>query len=308
MLLTWPAAAQTGRVAVIYADGQPTVQMWRRLTDTARQRSNGAIDWRVFPGGQLGGEREVAEGIRLGSIQAADNTLASLSAWVPEGQVFDLPFIFRDLGHIERVMAGPIGARFSALYQAQGFRVLGYIVYGARGLVSRRPIAVPGDVRGLAMRVIQSPLHIALWRLIGANPTPIPITEAYNALDTGVVQLMDMTRDGYEALRLYEVAPYYIDTRHIWSVGAVIVAERIWTRLDAAQQQILREAAADAIPFFERIQDELQIQALARTVARGARASEPDPAPWRAATQSLWASEAPRLGGMDLIRQIADTP
>lgn len=300
------AAAQlAGRVAVIYPEGQPTVQMWRRFAEQVR---GAGVALQVVPGGQLGGEREVAEGMRLGSIQAADNTLASLSAWVPQGQVFDFPYVFRDLGHIERVMAGPIGEQFKGFYAAQGFQVLGYIVYGARNLVSRQPVARPEELRGRPMRVIQSPLHIALWRLVGANPTPIPITEAYGALETGVVSLMDMTADGFEALRLYEVAPHYVETAHIWSVGAVVVAGRFWARLDANQQRAFVAAAGDATRFFNDLQARIQSESLARAVARGARVARPDPAPWQAAMRRLWDSEAARLGGMALIEAITNTP
>jgi TRAP-type C4-dicarboxylate transport system substrate-binding protein len=305
-----PAAAEiAGRVAVIYPEGQPTVQMWRRFAERVRPAG---VNLQVIPGGQLGGEREVAEGMRLGSIQAADNTLASLSAWVSQGQVFDFPYLFRDLGHIERVMAGPIGERFKGLYAAQGFHVLGYIVYGPRNLVSRVPIERPEDLRGRPMRVIQSPLHIALWRALGANPTPIPITEAYGALDTGVVSLMDMTADGFEALRLYEVAPYYIETNHIWSVGAMIVATRFWARLDRDQQQALAAAAADATVFFDALQARFQSEALARAVARGARVIHPDGTLWQSTTRRRLEEENNRLGGMSptdaLVMAITNTP
>jgi TRAP-type C4-dicarboxylate transport system substrate-binding protein len=312
MLCLWamPAAAQlAGRVAVIYPEGQPTVQMWRRFAEQVRAAG---VNLQVVPGGQLGGEREVAEGMRLGSIQAADNTLASLSAWVPEGQVFDFPYVFRDLGHIERVMAGPIGERFKGLYAAQGFQVLGYIVYGPRNLVSRVAIERPEDLRGRPMRVIQSPLHIQLWRALGANPTPIPITEAYGALETGVVSLMDMTADGFEALRLYEVAPYYVETNHIWSVGAFIIAARFWARLDQNQQRALATAAADATVFFNALQARFQSEALARAVARGARVVHPDPVLWQTTTRRRLEEETNRLGGMSptdaLVNAITSTP
>jgi len=307
MLCLWsaPAAAQlAGRVAVIYPEGQPTVQMWRRFAERVRAAG---VTLQVIPGGQLGGEREVAEGMRLGSIQAADNTLASLSAWVSEGQVFDFPYLFRDLGHIERVMAGPVGERFKGLYAAQGFQVLGYIVYGPRNLVSRVAVERPEDLRGRPMRVIQSPLHIALWRALGANPTPIPITEAYGALETGVVSLMDMTADGFEALRLYEVAPYYVETNHIWSVGAIIVAARFWSRLDREQQREFAAAAADATAFFNALQARFQSEALARAVTRGARVVHPDVALWQAATRRIQDDERSRQGGASLIDVLVNT-
>lgn len=307
--LAVPVQAQTltGRVAVIYQDGQPTVQMWRRFADRVRTQTNGGVDLTVVPGSQLGGEREVAEGMRLGSIQAADNTLASLTSWVPQGALFDMPFVFRDLDHVTRVMGGPVGERFKQLYEAQGFTVLGYICYGARSLVSRDPLPTPAEVRGRPMRVLQSPLHIALWRTLGANPTAIPIPETYNALSTGVVTFMDMTKDGFEALRLYEVAPNFIETGHIWAIGAFVISNRFWQRLNADQRRIMQESANDAIPFFNQLQARIQDEALQRTVQRGARVLRPDPAPWRAAMQPVWQAQAANVGGMEAIMEIVNT-
>jgi TRAP-type C4-dicarboxylate transport system substrate-binding protein len=209
-------------------------------------------------------------------------------------------------------MAGPIGERFRGLYAAQGFQVLGYIVYGPRNLVSRVPVERPEDLRGRPMRVIQSPLHIQLWRALGANPTPIPITEAYGALETGVVSLMDMTADGFEALRLYEVAPYYVETNHIWSVGAVIVAARFWSRLDRDQQRAFAAAATDATAFFNALQARFQSEALARAVTRGARVVHPDAVLWQTTTRRRLDEETNRLGGMSridaLVMAITNTP
>jgi tripartite ATP-independent transporter DctP family solute receptor len=305
------AAAQmrktSARIAVIYKEGQPTAVMWRRFADLVSQRTKGVVELQVFPGGQLGGEREVAEGMRLGSIQGADSTLAALSAWVPEGQIFDLPFIFRDLAHVEAVMNGPIGEKYKQLYRAQDFTLLSYITYGARDIMGRVPIAAPADVRGKTMRVLQSPLHIAIWKALGANPTPIPITETYSALSTGVVDFMDMTKDGFEALRLYEVAPYFTQTDHIWSIGGIVFSRRFWDRLTEEQQTILQQTANEMASFFNRLQQKEIAVALDRAVERGATVVPTDPGPWRKAMRPIWTAEASKFGGMDAILAIVNT-
>jgi len=301
-------AQQIGKVAVIYKEGQPTVVMWRRIADQIEKETQGRVQFKIYPNGQLGGEKEVAEGMRLGSIQAADSTLATLTAWVPEGALFDLPFVFRDRMHIERVMSGEIGEDYKRKYEAQDFHVLGYIVYGSRDLVSRKAVIRPEDIKGQKMRVLQSPLHIKVWQTLGAEPMPIPITEAYSALDTGVVDLMDMTTDGYEALKLYEVAPYLIETNHIWSIGAIIVAKKFWDSLTAVDQTIIQKAANDAIPFFNGLQADTGAGALNRTREKGAKISQTSREAWQKAMLPVWKEWADKVGGAAAIDAIIKTP
>ncbi|MCY7308553.1 MAG: TRAP transporter substrate-binding protein [Rhodoferax sp.] len=297
----------TARIAVIYKEGQPTVVMWNRFRDLIRERTGGQVELQIFPGGQLGGEREVADGMRLGSIQGADSTLAALSSWVPEGQVFDLLFVFRDLAHVEAVTNGAIGERYKPLYRAQGFELLSYITYGARNVVSREPILTPADARGKKIRVLQSPLHIAIWKTLGANPTAIPITETYGALSTGVVDFMDMTKDGFEALKLFEVAPHFVETGHIWSLGGIVFSQRFWQRLSPEQKRIFQTTANEMSGYFNRIQQAEIGKALERTIAKGAKVSQVNQGPWRDAMRPVWEAEASKFGGMENIMSIVNT-
>jgi tripartite ATP-independent transporter DctP family solute receptor len=308
LLTLQSATAQTvkARIAVIYKDGQPTARMWSRFAELVKERTGGKVEFQIFTGGQLGGEREVAEGMRLGSIQGADSTLAALSSWVPQGQIFDMPFVFRDLAHVEAVTNGPIGQSYKPLYRDQGFELLSFITYGARNVVSRQGMQTPADVRGKKMRVLQSPLHIAIWKTLGANPTAIPITETYGALSTGVVDFMDMTKDGFEALKLFEVAPYFVETGHIWSLGGIVFSKRFWDRLSPDQRTVLQTTANEMAAYFNRIQQEEIGKALDRTVAKGAKVIKVDQAPWRAAMEPVWEAEASKFGGIDKIKAIVN--
>ena len=295
------------RIAVIYKEGQPTVVMWNRFRDLVRERTKGQVELQIFPGGQLGGEREVAEGMRLGSIQGADSTLAGLSSWVPEGQIFDLPFIFRDLAHVEAVTSGSTGERLKPLYRAKGFELLSYITHGTRNIVSRVSVLTPADAKGKKIRVMQSPLHIALWKQVGGNPTAIPITEIYGALSTGVVDFMDFTKDGFEAMRLYEVAPYFIETGHMWTIAGIVFSQSFWQRLSPEQQTVFRTTAKEMALYFNRIQATEVDNALARTIPKGAKVFKVDQGPWRDAMRPLWEAEAPKFGGLDKIMTIVNT-
>ncbi len=309
--LAAPALAQTraaaARIGVVQPETAPNTVMWRRFSELARERTGGAVDLQIFPAGQLGGERENAEGMRLGSIQGADSTLAALSQWVPEGQIFDMPFVFRDWDHVEKVVNGPIGERYKGLYRAQGFEVPAFFTYGARHLVSRTPILQVSDIRGKTMRVLQSPLHIAIWRTLGANPTPIPITETYNALSTGVADLMDITKGPIETLRLFEVAPNITETGHIWAVGAIVFSQQYWQRLSPANQAVMTRTALEMATYINKLHLEQEDAAMGRITQRGARIHKVDQAPWRDALRPIWEQEAPKFGGMGSITSIVET-
>ncbi len=310
LLATGMAAAQapkTMTVSVIYGPEKPQSKVWYRFRDLVEEKLPGQFDVKVVTDGALGGEKETTEGIRLGSIQGALSTLANLSTWVPEGALFDMPFMFRDMAHIDKVMNGPIGEEYKALYEAQGFKVLGFIVYGSRHVISKEPIRTPADVDGKKMRVLQSPLHIDLWSSLGANPTPVPITEAYNALQTGVVDYMDMTKSGYQALKLFEVVPYLTETNHIWALGVMYLGKSFWDGLDGEQQAAFQAAADQAIPYFNELAAAEQDASLAATVEAGAEVVSPDVEAWQSAMAPFWESYADKVGGMEKIQAVVDT-
>ena len=305
-VLTAPAAAE-GRpltISVIYGAEKPQAKLWYRFAEIVEAELPGQFDINIVTDGALGGEKETTEGIQLGSIHAALSTVANLTTWVPEGALFDMPFLFRDQAHIDKVMAGAIGDEFKALYAAQGFKVFGFITYGARHVIAKEAIKAPADVSGKKMRVLQSPLHIDLWASLGANPTPVPITEAYNALQTGVVDYMDMTMSGYQALKLYEVVPYFSKTAHIYALGAMYMSLSYWESLTPEQQAAFERAAAEVIPYFNDLAAKEQEASLAKTVSAGASVVDVDAVVWRKAMAPFWQSYAPKVGGMEKIEAV----
>lgn len=304
-----PAAAQkTMTVSTVLGPDSPQARVWERFQQVLDERLGaGAVRINVLTGGVMGGEREEAEAIRLGSLQGSVSTLANLGAWVPEGQIFDMPFMFRDQAHIDAVMKGPVGDDMKQRYLRNGFRVLGFINFGARQLLAKREVRTPDQMRGVRMRVIQSPLHIELWRSLGANPTAVPITEAYNALQTGVVDMMDFTESGYAQAKLYEVVPYLIQTEHIWALGVMYFSETFWGTLSQREREAMQAAADASTAHFNELVRADHERGLAEARARGATIVRPDPGPWRQAMAPFWEAFGPRVGGVDRVRAIAET-
>lgn len=299
--------ARTLTITSILGPQSPQARVWVRMQEEVdRILGPNRIRFNVVAGGVMGGERQEAEGMRVGTIQGSLSTLANLTAWVADGAVFDMPFIFRDEAHIAKVMQGPVGQRLFEQYRQQGFRAVGHISYGSRNLLAKQAISRPEEARGRRMRVIPAPLHIELWRSLGANPTQTAITETYNALQTGVVDMMDFTKSGYAQLKLYEVAPHFSITNHIWALGVMYFGEQFWQSITAPERDALMQAAAVSCPHFIEMANADHDRALAEARAAGATIVEPDPAPWRAAMEPFWQSFGPRVGGIERIMQIVD--
>ncbi|MGY6247407.1 TRAP transporter substrate-binding protein [Bosea thiooxidans] len=302
------AAGRPVTVASLLGEDKPETKVWRHIAEAMAQTAPGRFDLRIVPNAALGGEKEVAEGLRLGSIQAALSTISALSGWVPRGQILDLPFLFRDRDHLRRVLAGPLGTELKTQYEAQGFMVLGFINYGARHLLAKEPLTTPASVKGKRIRVIQSPLHTALWSGFGAYPTPIPIPETYNALKTGVVDCMDLTKSAYVGFRLNEVVPCLIETGHIWASGVVMVAAPFWKALTPQDRQAFAAAATAGVAYFDQMMQADEEASMAKAIAEGGKVFQPeDRAGWQAGARKVWVAFAPELGGIDKIEAVANS-
>lgn len=297
-------AAVPVTVASLLGPDKPETRIWHFIRDRVEAVLPGTFTFRIVENAALGGEREVAEGMRLGSIQASLSTVSALSGWVPESQLLDLPFIFEDAAHVRRVVEGDIGQMLKQQFADQSFHVADYINYGARQLLAKEPLLRPEQMRGKRIRVLQSPLHTELWSSYGAHPTAIPIPETYNALQTGVVDCMDLTKSAYAGFKLYEVVPDLIETGHIWASGVVYFSGMFWDSLTEEQQAALQTAAGEGARYFDRLIVEDEIVSMEAASAAGGQSFQPEErGAWIAGARPVWESLAPNVGGMERIEQ-----
>lgn len=305
--LTGRAAAATRlTVASLLGPDKPETRIWSVIAEAVEERLPGAFAFRTVANAALGGERDVGEGLRLGSVQASLLTTASLSAWAPEAQILDLPFLLRDHAHLEKVVAGETGTRLKARLAAERFAIPAFIDYGARNLIAKVAMETPDSVAGKRIRVLQSPLHAALWKAYGAYPTAIPIPETYNALQNGVVDCMDLTRPAYAGLKLYEVVPVMTRTEHIRASGVVAFAGAFWDGLDARSREVFTEASAIGAKAFQAMMAEEDAKAASLVSAAGGTGVDPsDRAAWESIGRGIWPDFAETVGGMALIEAAA---
>lgn len=301
------AAARTTTITVasLLGDDKPETKIWVRIGELVEAKLPGQFRFNIVRNGALGGEKEVAEGTRLGSIHASLSTVSSLSGWVPELQILDLPFLFRDGDHVRKTVSGDVGADLKSKLAAQNFVVGDFINYGARHLLTKEPVTRPEQLKGKKIRVIQSPLHTKLWSAFGTAPVGIPITETYNALSTGVADAMDLTKSAYAGFKLYEVVPYMTETGHIWASGVVFYASGFWNQLNDEQKTVFQEASREGAAYFDELIVEDEKASVEQSLKNGGKRLKPEAfEEWQKGAQGVWQDFASIVGGIDRIKAI----
>ncbi len=210
-----------------------------------RERSQGDITVEVFPWGQLGGERSMANQVKNGSLHIAAVTADVLGDFIPELNILELPFIYPDRTAAHRVIDDKeVKERISKLCDAQGFIFIGYAEAELRDITnSRRPVKTPDDLRGMKIRTIQAPIFIDTFKALGANPTYLPSQEIYHALKQGAIDGQDNPLATAVFMKFFEVNKYATLLNHILTVRLVVVNKKYWETLSPEQQRIFGEAA-----------------------------------------------------------------
>ena len=215
------------------------------FADHVKEKTNGEIQIDVFPMGQLGGERSMAEQVQGGTLDMCAVTSAVLSNFVPQVALFDLPFLWpnREMGY--KVLAdAELQKIFFDLFPKKGMVAIGYTENEMRDLTNiKRAIRSPEDLKGLKIRVMESPVYLDTFRQLGASPVPMPFPEIYNALQQGVIDAQDNPIMTSIMMKFVEVCPHATMTQHILTECPVIVNIDLWERLTPEQQKIFREAA-----------------------------------------------------------------
>jgi tripartite ATP-independent transporter DctP family solute receptor len=239
----------TLRSSDTHPEGYPTVAAVEHMGNLLKERSAGRICIEVFPSAQLGEERDTIEQTKFGVIDMNRVSMGPFNNLIEETKVVSLPFIFRDTGHMHRVMDGPIGDEILAAFEPHGFVGLAYFDGGSRSFYNReRPIRSIEDVAGLKIRVMQSDVFVDMMTALGANATPMPYGEVYSALQTGVIDGAENNWPSFESSGHYEVAGYYTLNQHLIVPEVLVMSKVSWDKLSPEDQALVRQAARDSIP------------------------------------------------------------
>ncbi|MFZ0449772.1 MAG: DctP family TRAP transporter solute-binding subunit [Desulfatiglandaceae bacterium] len=210
------------------------------------KRTNGAIEVRPYHARKLGDEREMMEGARMGSIEMIFVSSGPIPGFFPPVMVFDIPYMFSSAPAAWEFFESDFGKKFQKSFlQKTGVRCLGITENGYRHFTNnKRPIRVPSDMKGLKIRTMQNPAHMAMVKALGADPTPIPFGELYMALQQGVVDGMECPSVLINDMKFYEVQNQMILDGHLYN-PLFIMANNKWftTKLTKEQQKIIGEEA-----------------------------------------------------------------
>ena len=270
--LCGPLAAQeiVLKAADTHADGYPTVEAVEHVGKLLSDWTNGRIQVKMFAGRQLGEEKDTIEQTIAGAIELNRVNLAPLNGIIPETAIPALPYIFRSIEHMHKVMDGEIGAEILASMEKHGLVGLAFYDSGARSFYnSKRPINSPADMKGMKIRVQNSDLFVATMEALGANATPMEFGQVYEALKTGVIDGAENNWPSYESTRHFEVANHYTLDQHSLSPEVLVMSKIAWDKLSATDQQLVRKAAALSVPVMRELWNARVESSKAKVIANG---------------------------------------
>lgn len=211
------------------------------------ERSDGAIEVRVFTDSQLGNQREMVEQLRAGALEMTWVTTGFFGSWVPEMGALEIGFLFKDREHSFRAFGGDLGTEVAAKVGEHGVELLGYFEAGMRHMTnSKKAINGPDDLEGLKIRTPKSNYHLRTVEMMGANATPMAFNELYTAMEQGVVDGQENPLSNIYNAKFSEVNDHLALTGHLHLTHMVLYSEDLWDAVSPEHQAIIRQAVLDA--------------------------------------------------------------
>jgi tripartite ATP-independent transporter DctP family solute receptor len=267
------ASAQnvTLRSTDIHPDGYPTIEAVKHMSKLLEERSKGRIKINVFHSAQLGQEKDTIEQTRFGVIDMNRINMAPFNNLIPATNVPSLPFIFRSVDHMRKVMDGPIGDNLLMEFEKHDLIGLAFYDSGSRSFYnSKRAINTPADMKGLKIRVQQSDMFVSLVSALGANATPMNFGEVYSGLQTGVIDGAENNWPSYESTKHYEVAKFYSQTEHSLSPEVLVMSKKSFDKFNAEDKALIKAAAKESVAKMRELWDAREKASEAKVKAGGA--------------------------------------
>ena len=210
------------------------------------KRTNGRYKVQPFYSGSLGGERESIEAVQLGTQELTLTSTGPVPNFVPAARILDIPFLFRDKAHAHAVLDGPIGQDMLKAFESKGFKALGWAENGVRHMTnSKRAVNAPEDLKGLKMRTMENPVHVAAYKGFGIITTPMAFPEVFTALQQGTVDGQENPLSVIMAAKFDQVQKHLSLTGHVYSPAIWLMNKAAFDKLSPADQKHFLDAAAE---------------------------------------------------------------
>jgi tripartite ATP-independent transporter DctP family solute receptor len=261
------------------------------FSDILYERTDGKIIVKVFPNEQLGKEVDLIRSIKTG-IADMTITAGTLQNWTDIVAFSDMPFIFRDSMHMKKLADGPIGMEMEKrILEETGIRIVTYFVRGPRHLTSNRPIRSPDDLNGLIVRVPNVPSYTVAWSALGANPTPMAMSEVFTSLQQGTIEAQENPLAMISSTNLFEVQDYVNLTAHVLSWAYVVIGDKQFQAMPPELQEVFMEAAKDMQHYEHQLFLENQTKLMDHLESKGMEFIEADKLSFRQmGSQALYQS------------------
>ena len=268
---SWPATAQTAlKINIALAQNSHYGVAIDSFAREVERRTNGRYKVQTFYSAALGAERESVEGVQLGTLDLTLTSTGPLPNFVPEVAILDIPFLFRDYAHARAVLDGPIGQELLAKFPAKGMVGLAWAENGFRHMTnSKRPVNVPEDLKGLKMRTMENPVHMAAYKGLGIVTTPMAFPEVFTALQQGTVDGQENPLSVIMAAKFDQVQKHLSLTGHVYSPGIFLMNKAAFDKLSAADKQAFLDAAKEGVKANRARVDEDDAKGVAELRAKG---------------------------------------
>jgi tripartite ATP-independent transporter DctP family solute receptor len=295
--LTVAAAQTVVKLAHAVSTQDPYQYGSERFKELVEKGTAGRLQVQIFPAGQLGNEREIIEGVKLGTIEVGLVASAPLAGFSSAFLLFDLPFLFNDAAHARRVLDGPVGDKVARTLDPLGIKVLAYNESGFRMMFnSKRAVRSPDDLRGLKFRVMENPVYVSLFKNLGSSAVPIPFGEVYGAIQTGVVDGAEIPVNVIYANKMYEQAKHMALTRHTYTPTPFIANVAFLQKLSVDDQRAVTQAARDAAAAQRALIDQRTNEFIELLKKQGMQVTEVDTSAFRAKASPVYKEFETRIG------------
>jgi len=229
--------------------GYPNVVALENMGKKLEAATNGKYKIQMFPGGVLGSEKEMIEQAQIGALQIARISLGPMGPIVPDVNVFNLPFLFRDEAHMRAVIDGPIGKEILDKITASTARLvaLGWMDSGSRSMYTKNPIHTPADLKGQKIRVMGNPMFVETMNAMGGNGISMGHNDTFSALQTGVVDGAENNPPTFFASNQYTAGPkFYSQTTHLIIPELFVMSRITWDKMSKDEQALIMKLSREA--------------------------------------------------------------
>ncbi|WP_042349412.1 TRAP transporter substrate-binding protein DctP [Bacillus massiliigorillae] len=270
--------------------------------------TNGKVKFEVFGNGQLGGEREMAEQVQLGTLDLMIVTAGPLGNFVPELSVLEMPFLFKSLDHVYKTLDGDIGKELTEKIDQAGFKTLGLWENGLRHITNdKKVVHSPKDLKGMKLRTLENDIYIETYKALGADATPIAFPEVYTSLQQGVIDGMDVSYGVFTTTKLYEVQNHLTENMLYYSTAPVIMNIDKFNSLPKDVQDVFVNAGKEITDVQRKINQDMEAEQKKFIAENGVEILKPsteEMKAFREAVQPVYKKVGGRFG--DMIERIQE--